>query len=83
VLVLSVVGRFWSLFAAEGYWDNFVMLLIMLTAVLVFGQVSYHYIERPMLKKTRAFEERIFPSEHRPAEKMADGKLKKGSRQEW
>ena len=83
VLVLSVVGRFWAFFAAEGYWDNFVMLLVMLAAVLVFGYVSYQYIERVMLRKTRALETYIFPSEQMAVEKVAVKKKKKVGRQEW
>jgi len=59
VIVLSVVGRIWLLFAMEGYWDNIIMLLTMLIAVLVAGQISYHVIEKAMLAKTRALEKYI------------------------
>ncbi len=62
VLVLSVVGRFWFIFAVEGYWDNILMLLVMLISVLIFAQVSYRYIERVMLDKTRLLEKYVFPS---------------------
>jgi len=77
VLVLSVVGRFWSLFAVEGYWDNILMLLIMLIAVLSYGQVSYQYIERAMLNKTRGFEKYIFPSKDGSSESFLGKKLEK------
>ena len=79
VLVLSVVGRFWALSAVEGYWDNIVMLLIMLVAVLIFGQVSYQYIERVMLNKTRGLEKYIFPSKDDSSGKIVSKKLEKPS----
>ena len=61
VLVLNVLGRLWSSFAAEGYWDNIVMLFLMPIVVLIFGHGSYVYIEKVMLNKTRVFEKYIFP----------------------
>ncbi len=51
VIVLSVIGRFWLLFATEGYWDNIVVLSVMVIAVLVIGYISYLFIEKAMLKK--------------------------------
>lgn len=79
VLVLGVVGRFWSLFAVEGYWDNIVMLLIMLIAVLIYGQVSYRYIERVMLDKTRGLEKYIFPSKDDSSENVVGKKFEESS----
>lgn len=61
VLVLNVVGRSWSFFAVDGYWDNIFMLLLMPILVLIFGHFSYRFIETVMLDKTRAFEKTIFP----------------------
>lgn len=77
VLVLSVVGRIWSLFAVEGYWDNIVMLLIMPISVLIVAQVSYQYIERVMLDKTRVLEKYIFPSKYGSSEKVVGKELGK------
>ena len=74
VLVLGVVGRFWSFFAFEGYWDNILMLPLMLIAVLVYGKVSYHYIEKVMLDKTRALEKYILPSKYGSPEKVVGRK---------
>ena len=79
VLVLSVVGRFWALFSVEGYWDNIVMLLIMLSVVLIFGQVSYQYIERVMLNKTRGLEKYIFPSKDDSSGKIVSKKVEEPS----
>ena len=77
VLVLGVVGKFWSLIAVEGYWDNIVILIIMLIAVLTFAQVSYRYIERRMLDKTRGFEKYIFSSKDGSSGKVVGKKLEK------
>ena len=60
VMVLSVIGRFWSLFAAKGYWDNILLLLAMIIAVIAAGLSSFHFIERVILKQTRKFENRFF-----------------------
>lgn len=59
IIVLSVIGRFWSLFAFEGYWDNIFMLLIMSTSVVITGYISYRFIEKVMLDKSRAIEQRF------------------------
>jgi peptidoglycan/LPS O-acetylase OafA/YrhL len=60
VIVLSVIGRFWLLFATEGYWDNIIVLSVMVIAILVVGYISYLFIERTMLKNTRKLEKRFF-----------------------
>jgi peptidoglycan/LPS O-acetylase OafA/YrhL len=60
VIVLSVVGRLWGLFAAEGYLDNISMLFIMLIAVLIAGYISYNSIEKYFFKTMRVLEKKIF-----------------------
>lgn len=64
VIVLSVVGRIWALFAAEGYLDNIIMQLIMFIAVLVVGYISFNLIEKPFFKKTRVFEKKLFSTKY-------------------
>ena len=60
IIVLGVVGKLWSLFAAEGYLDNILMLVIMLIAVLIVGYISYNSIEKSLFKTMRVFETKIF-----------------------
>ncbi len=58
VIVLSVVGRIWFTFATEGITDNIVMIIVMISAVLISGFLSYQILERKMLSITRKFNER-------------------------
>jgi peptidoglycan/LPS O-acetylase OafA/YrhL len=58
LLVLTVIGKIWLYFATEGIVDNTIMLLLMFTAVLIAGFLSYTFIERPMLIGTKAFEKK-------------------------
>ncbi len=60
VIVLSIIGRFWGLFASDAYWDNILMLMIMLVSVLLAGTISYHFIELFLLKKTKKLEYILF-----------------------
>jgi len=53
VLVLSLCGRIWKLFAWEGYLDNLLVLTVMGIAVIVVGAYCYRYVERPLLLLSR------------------------------
>lgn len=53
VLVLSVIGRGWSLLIIDSVWDNVVMIVILIGVCLVYGRLSYKYLEIPMLKISR------------------------------
>jgi len=64
VITLSLVGKIWVLFAAEGYLYNIMILPIMFIAVLVVGYISFNLIETTCLKKTRAFEKILFSTKN-------------------
>ncbi len=53
VLVIATLGRIWSLFATDGLADNILMTVVMLAAVVGTGYVSYLFIERSLLNRTR------------------------------
>ncbi len=59
ILILSALGHIWTLFSQPGYWDNILMIVIMLIAVLVGGQLSYKLAERPLLKLSHRFGDRF------------------------
>jgi peptidoglycan/LPS O-acetylase OafA/YrhL len=60
VIVLSIVGRLWVLFAAKGYLDNVIVLIIMFIAVIIVGYISFNFIEKTFLKKTQLFGSSLF-----------------------
>jgi exopolysaccharide production protein ExoZ len=51
LLVLSAIGRFWATVkpVAAGLSDNFIACLIMCVAVMGYGWIGYHLIERPIV----------------------------------
>lgn len=53
VLVLSLLGKVWAPFALPGLLDNLVILPTLLLLALVAGELSYRYIEQPMLAESR------------------------------
>ena len=55
VLVLSVCGRIWKMFAWQGYLDNVVILSLTLLAVILLGRCCYQYLEKPALNYCRRF----------------------------
>ncbi len=56
VIVLTVIGRIWFLFSAEGGMDNVIMIIVMTAAVLSAGFLSYFMIETTILKMARKFD---------------------------
>ncbi|MCK5697327.1 MAG: acyltransferase [Gammaproteobacteria bacterium] len=60
IIVLTIVGRAWFLFAHETYWDNILMLVIMLISVLFSGYISYYFIEHFLLNSTKKLARLIF-----------------------
>jgi exopolysaccharide production protein ExoZ len=62
ILVLAIVGRVWTLFAIEGYIDNIIMLMMMFIAVIIVGVLSFRLMEKPILKKARLLEKKLFPA---------------------
>jgi peptidoglycan/LPS O-acetylase OafA/YrhL len=49
VLVLSALGRLWSLRAGPGAWDNVLALPALFLAALAAGWASYRWLETPLL----------------------------------
>ncbi len=51
ILVLSVLGRLWSLAgaSADSWLDNFIVLFVMFAAVITYGWVGYRLVERPTI----------------------------------
>jgi len=53
VLVLSAIGRTWSMVSRYGPFDNIIMVLLAVIVAIIVGRVSYRIIEIPMLSFTR------------------------------
>ncbi len=53
ILVLSAVGRLWAVMGLGARGGNAAMLLVMLAAVLAFGLLCFHYVEKPLLRICR------------------------------
>lgn len=53
VLVLSFIGRVWYRFGQKGLFDNFLMITLMILFVVVYGHLSFRYIEKPMIRSFR------------------------------
>ena len=60
VLSLSAAGRLWYLVAQEGPWDNLIMLPLLLVVALFVGDVVHHYVEQPLLHRTKAWRKTLF-----------------------
>lgn len=65
LLVLGVIGRLWQWLGArpEGLLDNLGFIILMLTAVLCYGWVSYRCFEKPVLDGATRFCNRHFRRE--------------------
>ncbi len=50
ILVITAVGRVWSLVRQRGLWDNALAILVMIAAAIGCGLASYHFVERPLLR---------------------------------
>jgi len=55
ILVLSFLGRLWYRWGLPGLYDNICVLAIMLLIVLIFGHLSYKYLEKPVIRYFRRF----------------------------
>ncbi|MBU0620433.1 MAG: acyltransferase [Gammaproteobacteria bacterium] len=53
ILVLALLGKIWGQFALQGVSDNLVVLPVMLLLTLAAGDLSFRYIEQPMLRVCR------------------------------
>ena len=53
VLVLSALGRIWYVFSSNGVMDNIVAIPVLTALMLSFGLVSYHMLEKPIMKVFR------------------------------
>jgi len=53
ILTLSAVGRIWRIFSVDATWDNFIMIPILISAVIIVGMLSYRYVEKPFLTYSR------------------------------
>jgi len=53
VLVLSFLGRVWYRLGQEGLYDNFLMITFMVLFVVVYGHLSFRYIEKPIIRGFR------------------------------
>jgi len=54
ILVITAVGRAWSLIGRPGLWDNAMAIAAMTGAALGCGMASYRFIEQPMLRALHA-----------------------------
>lgn len=57
VLVLSLMGRVWYRLGQKGLYDNSLAIALMLLIVVVYGHLSYLYIEKPLIRGFRRFRE--------------------------
>jgi peptidoglycan/LPS O-acetylase OafA/YrhL len=55
ILVLSFLGRLWYRLGLPGRYDNIGVLAGMLLAVLIFGHLSYKYLEKPIIHYSRRY----------------------------
>lgn len=62
LLVLGVIGRAWQMIGAwpSSPWDNVFFAVLMMTAVLCYGWVGYHFYEKPILDRATAYCKRRF-----------------------
>ena len=57
ILVLSLLGRVWYRLGQKGLYDNIFVFVCMLLLVVVYGHLSYLYIEKPLIRGFRRFRE--------------------------
>lgn len=55
ILVLSFLGRLWYRLGQKGLHDNILVLAMMMLIVVVYGHLSYRYIEKPMIRGFRRY----------------------------
>jgi peptidoglycan/LPS O-acetylase OafA/YrhL len=60
VLVLSFLGRVWYQFGQEGLYDNYLVFALMILLVMVYGYLSFRYIEKPIIRSFRKYRAKIF-----------------------
>ncbi|MGR8931485.1 MAG: acyltransferase family protein [Gammaproteobacteria bacterium] len=53
VLILSALGRIWRPFSDVGMWDNLIALPVLITSAIAFARLSYHLLEKPIVKTCR------------------------------
>ena len=53
VLVLSAAGSLWTFFPTPASFHRAVVLTAMVGGVILFGWLSFRYVESPLLKKIR------------------------------
>ncbi|MCF6220206.1 MAG: acyltransferase [Robiginitomaculum sp.] len=61
VLTLTLLGRFWHIFAQDSLWDNIPTLTIMTIASIVVAGLTYKLAEKPMLNTAKTLRRRFFP----------------------
>ena len=49
ILTISAIGRLWSPWAAQGVWDNLLMLAVMVLASVAVAGVIHHLVEAPLI----------------------------------
>jgi peptidoglycan/LPS O-acetylase OafA/YrhL len=60
ILILSFIGRIWYRLGQKGLVDNIVMIAAMILMVVVYGHLSYRYIEKPLIHRFRRFAATVF-----------------------
>ena len=60
VLSLSAAGRLWGIFARDGWWDNLLMLPLLLCLAVFAGEFTHRLIEMPLLGAVKRLRRRLF-----------------------
>lgn len=60
LLTLSVMGRIWAMFAAQGIWDNFLVIPLLVAGSLLVGWLSYRLVELPAIHWSHKWRNRLF-----------------------
>ncbi len=55
ILVLSAIGKIWQNLSIDNAFGNYLMMLFLFIASIVFGLISFRYIEKPMIQFTKRF----------------------------
>lgn len=61
LLVIAALAHIWMRFSREGALDNIVMIIVMLTASVIFAGLAYQLYEKPTLWLGRQFANRYLP----------------------
>lgn len=59
--LMTLLGRIWSYFFTPSFFGNITFLVGVLISVVIFGWLSYEWIETPWLKKLSLIKNRLFP----------------------